>query len=342
MPLGGNLRARVQAKRLAVEAGNASARRVGDAVFVGDYPKTWDGYVGQASVKAQLIATCRSARVRGKRLPHTLLASAQAGVGKTSIARLLAGEMGVGFAEVSGVVAVDEARKILRDLQDGDILFYDEIHQAVQGGKGKAEWLLHLLQDGVLVTALGREPMPDITVVAATTDAQRLPRTILGRFEVRPTLEVPSDDDSQAIALTLSERMGFGGEHLKPLSLDLAMAVARAGDASPREMRAILVALRDHTIGTDADEYDLPTALAWAGYTYDGLTKQACDYLLALVLAEGKAGLSTLAGILGEPGPLDHTEALLQRRGYMEIEANGRRLTEAGQQRAFELVEEMD
>ncbi len=240
--------------------------RRGADIFEGTppYPASWPEFVGQQLAKARLQAAVKGAKRRGVRLGHVLLASGTAGIGKSSLARLIAGEMGVGFMELSGPVSVDDAREALRNMEDGDVLFWDELHQAVTGGKSKVEWLLHLLQDGRLLTAAGPEKMPDVTVVAATTDAGKLPTTILGRFPIKPVLAAYGTDDALEIMRGLAARMGFGTRENPLRDGDLA-ALCRASMHQPREMKSLLETYRDTAEATDTGTYDLDLTLEWSG-----------------------------------------------------------------------------
>lgn len=337
--LNDQMRRRIRLARQQIVATEGPTVRRGEEIFSGtDYPRTWADFVGQPGARAYLQATIASAQARGARLDHVLLASGMPGVGKTSLAKLIASEMKVGIVELSGQVGVDEARTALRGMDDGDVLFYDEIHLAMAGGGAKAGWLLHLLQDGGLMTPAGFEKMPAVTVVAATTDAQRLPATILGRFMIRPVLEGYTPAESLEITQHLAHRMNLSP---MPDVADLRV-VARASNNSPREMRGLLVALRDSYFAGEPG-YDIDVALSWAGVTRDGLSRLAQDFMVVLlVMCEGKASLATVAGLLNEPGPLGHTEQLLQQAGYLTIEPGGRALTEAGITRTVQLLDERE
>ncbi len=324
---------------------NVPAPRRGDAIFVGSGPRTWDEYVGQARAKGQLRACIASATARDTRLDHILIAAGGYGAGKTTLARLIAAEMGVGLVELSGKISVEQARPILRAMQPKDILFIDEIHLMVSGGKSGAEWLLHLLEDGRILTGAGAEPMPDITVVAATTDAGKLPETILSRFSTRPVLDALTLGEASTIAAGMAERLGFG-QGIPALSPTTAVRVAEAANHNGRDMRALLCTLRDASYGgmadvDDAGDHDLTHALEWAGLSYDGLSQQAQDYLTVMLMDfDGKAGERTIAAALGEPGPLRHVEKMLLQKGLIQITPNGRALTERGTDRTGKLLEE--
>ena len=278
MALSEQMRHRLRAAHYnVISTDDSIAPRRGADIFTGGYPATWAELVGQHEAVTRLRAAITSAKHEGRRLDHVLLASGLPGVGKSTLARLIAGEMGVGFCEVSGPVKVEEARRVLRGMEDGDVLFWDECHQAVQGGKGKAEWALHLLQDGRLLTAAGIEQVADITVVMATTDAQRLPLTVLSRLPVKPVIVAPTYEESMQLVRTLAVRqIGTSVPNF------LVTGVASASNGSPRDMTALLIALRD---GHAADgAWDLDRALRWCGVTRDGLNTLAQEYLMVLLV----------------------------------------------------------
>lgn len=328
-------------------AGATPAPKRGAEIFEGtDYPRDWSEFVGQEGAVKRLRAACTAAKMRGERVDHVLLGSGTPGIGKTSLAKLVAASIGTGIVEVAGKISVDEARMILAGMQDGDVLFVDEIHQLVAGGQVKAEWLLHVLQDGTLMTKNGPEPIPDITVVAATTDQGRLPLTILGRFPIKPILEPYNEDEAATICESLAKRCGFGESPVLPVPGPATrVLIARAATCNPRDMKMLLVSLRDATLSEATvavgSTYDLSVALDWSGYTEDGLTRLAQDYLMVLLVTyDGQAGEKTIGSALGEPGPLKHTEQLLIQKGLLSITSSGRQLTPEGVDRAVALLKE--
>lgn len=302
-------------------------------IFSGtDYPMVFGEVIGQLEAVARLKAAIATTRARNVRLDHTMLASGTAGIGKTTLAQITAFELGVGLVTVSGPVGVADARRLMRRMQDKDVLFWDEIHMAVAGGKTKAEWLLPLLTDGKLVTRTGTELMPDITVIGATTDVGRLPATIQSRFMVWPEFRYYTDIEATLLVQSLVGRMGVD------LGPDYYGRVAAAADHNPRAMRRILTAIRDVM---NVGEIDLDMAFRWAGVTYDGLTQVCQNILLALLSAKDyTASADTLAGILGEPGPMRYAENQLIQRGLLTISGRGRVLTDTGVERAAALVAE--
>jgi Holliday junction DNA helicase RuvB len=301
----------------------------------GDYPETWDDFIGQEQAKRQLLVATRSAKMRDRPMDHLLLASGMPGIGKTSLALLTGKELGRHVQIVSGKLSSTQARILLSGMEDGDVLFYDEIHQAVAGGKAQAEWLLHLLQDGAIVGPHGLEEQPKVTVIGATTDAGRLPETILGRFVLQPPLTSYTELEAGRIALKLSERIF---EDLPLPSTEVCYDTGQASSQNPRLMRSILVNLRDLAIVNgkvpEDGSYDLDEALAFLGLTRDGLTPQAQAYLRALLAMGGTAGERAIADRLNEPGGVRHTERLLAEKDLIAKTRLGRQLTKEGIARA--------
>lgn len=311
----------------------------------GLYPDSFDDFVGQKVAKAQLLTAARSAKMRGVPMDHVLIADGRPGVGKTSLALLCAKELEANVRFVSGKVKLTEARLLLSSMLDGDVLIIDEVHRMVDGGKKDAEWLLHYLQDGVIVGPRGPEELPRVTVIAATTDAGRLPDTVLGRFPLKPTLVDYTDEEAALIAQRLSRKIMIDPLP-KPRPHDCAR-IARAAANTPRMMTSILVTLRDLTLTTygetwdeKTETYDLSTSLEWLGLTEDGLTRTAQRYLLALLndFAGEPVGQTSVQDRLQEPGGLLATERLLMSAGLIEKTRCGRILTAAGIRRARELA----
>lgn len=247
----------------------------------------------------------------------------------------MANELDCAVKIVSGKVTVNEARILLSGMVDGDVLIVDEIHRMFAGGKASAEWLLHLLENGVLLGPLGPEEQPKITVIGATTDGGKLPLTILSRFPIKPALHPYTADEAALIA----ERVGARLE--VEVGPELAKRVAAAGNRNPRDMRSVLMCVRDIAItsGKSPDDPDVMTeALTWLGVTADGLDVVAARYLVVLLTEfGGSAGERALTDRLNE-ADLAHAEALLMTHGYVAKTRAGRTLTRDGILRAKELA----
>lgn len=303
----------------------------------GHYPRHWDEFIGQDDAAKLLRMSAKSAKIRNEPLDHVLIANGTPGIGKTALAGLVAQEMGTACLMVSGQMTQSEAGILFEDMNDMDILFYDEFHQVVQGGRGKAEWLLHYLQDGTLIDALGSWNVPRVTIIAATTDPGKIPRTITDRFPLQPALKDYTDEEAARIAVVLSNRVLATAE-LKPLSVEQAEALARGASGNPRSIRNHLCVLRDLIVTGELDDYDIPALLAWQGVTEDGLTPAAQEYLLVLVDEfAGRAGLTTMEQRLNQPGGLAVIEQALLRKGYIVKTRSGREVSGTGIRRAKRL-----
>lgn len=309
-----------------------------------EYPRTWEEFIGQEDAKYQLKIRARAAKAKGRNLPHVLLKSPYAGVGKTAMALLLAEEMDTKVICVTGSVKLADARMLFTQFDDGDILFYDEIHKVVDGGKANAEWLLHYLQDGVLLTPLGAERVRQVTVIGATTDAGRLPVPILDRFKLQPVLERYTDAEGAQIALIMGRKI-MVTDGLPMISVSVAEAVAAAATNRPRWMMRVLEGLRDLALTDEVKSprngrYDLTQALVFCGVTADGLTAEAQEYLRVLfVEMRGRAaGEALLRNRLGTVGTgLNEIETLLVDKNLIGRTDRGRMLTGDGLSRAAKL-----
>ena len=315
-----------------------STVRKAKVLLGGDYPTTWGKFIGQVQAKEQLLTATRSAKKRGVRMPHTLLASGTPGIGKTSLALLAAAEMKAGARVVSGKFTMGEARMAFAEMDDGDVLIIDEIHQMVAGGKAGAEWLLNYLQDGVLLTPLGPEQQPSVTIIGATTDSGRLPETVLNRFPCQPLLVAYTETEAAKIALGTAQRIFT---ELPMPSATNCREIAAAASHNPRVIKGVLEALRDIALVEDGENYngkayDITKALLWLGLSRDGLTEGCRRYLLVLLNDFGgrPAGQAAMADRLQEPGGLAYTERLLMDKGYLVKGVGGRVLTSDGVRRA--------
>lgn len=310
------------------------------------YPDEWDEFIGQATAKRTLRVKIASAQEREVPLSHVLLASGTPGVGKTTLGLLTAAALGTRMKMVSGKMSANEARITLSAMRDGDVLFIDEVHQLVRGGKANAEWLLHLLQDGVLMGPRGPEPQPQVTVIGATTDAGRLPETVLSRFPIKPVLEPYSLQEATLIAINMGKAL-LPKEAPWPRHEDF-QAVAIASNHNPRVMSSIIQNMRDLvTVDFDAAfdgmHYDLTEPLAWLGLTMDGLDDLAQRYLVTIMRDfEGQAGGRSMEDRLQEPGGIDSVERVLMGKGYIVKTRQGRVLTAEGINRAQELATEKE
>lgn len=317
-----------------------------DSEDSGLYPSHWDEFIGQKQAKVQLMTAITVAKKRQRPLEHILIASGTPGLGKTALALLVIGELGVRYRVQSGIVRPDDLISLFVGMEDGDCLLLDEVHRLADGGGrgGKnAEWLLHYLQDGILITPLGPEKVPRCTVIATTTEAGRLPPAVLQRFQITPVIKPYSDDEAAQIAWRLAARV-LGDEGLTLPSLECCLRMAKASNNKPRIMRRLLVNLRNLVIagGVDDDaDYDLETALEWTGLTPDGLSEAACRYLTTVYekFEARPVGRAMISSLIREGGHvIAEVEEDLQARGMLAWHGtSGRRLTFEGINRAHQL-----
>lgn len=285
-------------------------------------------FIGQDTAKAILELAITSARMRETRLDHILLASGSPGIGKSSLARLIAYEANRGLVEASGAITAQQAEDTLTRMTAGDIWFLDEIHSLTR----RCTWLLPLMTEGTLLTPTGPVEVPQVTIVGATTDQGRLSEAILSRFLIKPRFVDYTDKEGAEICDQLTARLGI------KLDWSYCKRIACASNNNPRTMRSILVPLRDMIV---TGKFDFDLALKYAGLTEDGLDHTSQELLLALLGQRGyTASEATLRAVLGEPGPIGFAEKILLQRGYLTISTRGKTLTVSGQNRARELIDE--
>ncbi|MGH3494829.1 MAG: AAA family ATPase [Sciscionella sp.] len=305
-------------------------KREAELFAANDNPQDWAGFVGQVKAKEQLMVAVASAKARDTRLDHVLLASGIRGVGKSTLATLIAAQMDAGLICTTGPLDADKGRRLICSMDDGDVLLIDEVHTLVAGGKSKAEWLLPFMTEGSLYTDEGAIECPDVTIIGATTDAGKLPETIISRFMIKPKITAYSDAEGEQLAGNLARRMCVAAPERT------FAPIARAARNNPRDMRSILTAVRDLLLAFGESELDLDKALEWSGFSADGLSQVARDILVVLaVQPKHTASLESLQSLLGEPGPLRHHEQMLLQEGLVTITGRGRTLTEAGLTRAL-------
>ena len=298
-------------------------------------PRTLAEFVGQERIKEQLALLIEGARRRGEPGDH-LLFCGPPGLGKTTLASIVANEMGVSFRPTSGpaLERAGDLAAILTNLEEGDVLFVDEMHRMPRAVE---EILYPALEDYKLDVVLGKGPsarsirldLPRFTMVAATTRPGRITLPLRERFGFSPRLDYYSHGDLATIV-----RRSAGILEVE-LDTDGSEEIARRSRGTPRVANRLLRRVRD--FAQVRGDGTISQGVARAGLELfevdqEGLDKVDLSILSAVVgkFAGGPVGLSTLAAAVGEDAETveDVYEPYLLQLGFLKRTPRGRVATE--------------
>jgi Holliday junction DNA helicase RuvB len=298
-------------------------------------PGTLAEFVGQERVKEQLALLLDGARRRSGPVDH-LLFSGPPGLGKTTLAQIVATEMGAGFQPSSGP-ALDrpsDLAAILTNLEPGDVLFVDEIHRMPRTVE---EVLYPALEDFSLDVVLGKGPtartirldLPRFTLIGATTRPGRITLPLRERFGFSPRLDYYSVEDLTRIVERSAGILGVGCD------AEGASAIARRSRGTPRIANRLLRRVRD--FAEVRHDGRITDAVARGGLELFEVDEEGLDRLDHAVLraivekfSGGPVGLSTLAAAVGEETDTieDVVEPYLMQLGFLQRTPRGRVATE--------------
>jgi Holliday junction DNA helicase RuvB len=288
-------------------------------------------YVGQARVRENLDIAIRAAKGRGDPLDHVLLMGPP-GLGKTSLAHIIANEMAVHLHQTSGPVIekAGDLAAILTSLEPGDVLFIDEIHRL---GRAIEEILYPAMEDFRIDLIVGEGPsarsisidVRPFTLVGATTRSGLLSSPLLSRFGATFRLDFYADEELAQILQRSATLLGVEVE------FDATLEVARRARGTPRIANRLLRRLRDYA--QVKHEPRVTAAVAMAGLATLGVDAAGFDGIdreLVLTILEkfdgGPVGIDTLAAAIGEDaGTLEDVyEPYLLRAGFIQRTPRGR------------------
>lgn len=297
-------------------------------------PQTLEEYVGQERMKESLRICIEAAKQRNEALDHTIFYGPP-GLGKTTIAHIIAREMGASLRSTSGLVLTHagDLAAILTNLQEHDVLFIDEIHRLPASVE---EALYPAMEDYQLDLVIGQGPaaktvkldLPRFTLVGATTRAGALTSPLRDRFGLVHRLEFYSPTELETIVARSARVLGIS------ITSEGAREIAGRARGTPRIVNRLIKRVRDYAqvkASGQITQTVAEDALAWLGVDTAGFDEMDRQILLTIIdkFAGGPVGVESLAAAVHEDkGTLEDVhEPYLIQAGFLERTGRGRQAT---------------
>ena len=298
-------------------------------------PERLSEYIGQSEVKENIEVFIKSALIREEALDHVLLYGPP-GLGKTTLAAIIANELGTNFKTASGpsIEKSGDLAAVLSTLEPKDVLFIDEIHRMPRFIE---EILYSAMEDFTLDIVIGSEgssrsikiDLPPFTLVGATTRAGDLSSPLRDRFGIISKLNYYTEEELTQIAKRTSKVLNI------EIDDDAAIEVARRSRGTPRICNRLIKRIRDFALVEGKNHIDIDiTDKALTKLKVDKLGLDETDYHLLMAIIErfngGPVGIDALASSIGEEATTieDVYEPYLLQHGFLKRTTRGRMATE--------------